>query len=93
MAFSSITSQTAQKADQVTCVNQGAYDATTAAISDEYACFHFRESIPNNTDGQLTFYVYSITQLSDYTAENADPFATDSQNPTSTLLCSKNALR
>ena len=47
--------------DQVTCINQGAYNDTTATITDDYACFHFfRMKDPQvlETDGNLQFYIY-----------------------------------
>jgi len=47
--------------DPVTCINQGAYNDTTATITDDYACFHFfRMKIHNTTetDGVLNYYIY-----------------------------------
>ena len=45
----------------MTCINQGAYNDTTATITDDYACFHFfRMKIHNTTetDGVLNYYIY-----------------------------------
>ena len=47
--------------DQVTCINQGAYNDTTATITDDYACFHFyrmKDNRDSETNGTLRFYIY-----------------------------------
>ena len=84
--------------DQETCIDQGAYNDTTATITYDLVCFHFYRKTVNGqseTDGYLHFLIFKTDMYDEMPNPDIamDPVATESGNPTTGWICDRQVMK